>query len=156
MLTHKPYDFLLTASKIKQRSISWTSVLVCAFFCVRVWVVRVNQPSRSANTPAPACELFIFGKKSSRSDQTLVTATGFINSNWFKSKQLVAATSHSNLLLCTCRATGRWDQIIQLTNQMPNQTVSVISYIVCTARKTFRYDQRKGKKRTKPATSLFV
>ena len=105
----------------------------------------MNQPSRSANTPA--CELFIFGKKSSRSDQTLVTATGFINSNWFKSKQLVAATSHSNLLLCTCRATGRWDQIIQLTNQMPNQTVSVISYIVCTARKTFRYDQRKGEKK---------
>ena len=72
---------------------------------------------------SPACELLIC-KKCDRSDQTLLASTDCRNSNWFKLQQLVAATSRSNLLMCTCRATSRWDQIIKLTNQMPNQTVS--------------------------------
>ena len=74
-------------------------------------------------------------KKSSCGDQTLTVAvTSRTNPNWF----------YSTLVYTAC-ATGRCDQITELTNQRPNQTVLATRPLACTVRETSRCDQIENK-----------
>lgn len=94
---------------------------------------RGQVPATSPRDQISSCELPIFVKQGSRTDQNFVHVTCPMNSDWFELKGRVPETYPLKFclsLMCTIPANSPTSQIKNSANQKPNGTVPTTSLFV--------------------------